>query len=374
MKTILSALIIFCTMGLYAQEGQTLEPTCQMPYRVTYGDINMRNAVIHWGIFSGPPPESYILKYMDAMVSPSKWRTIENITDTTYTLTGLKPNHGYSVKVAAVCSNGVISKYGPNQSGLSINTEAKGNYCWAYGNGLNYIEGMRLNGVNYSTGDNGGYGDYVSTIIPLEAGHIYKMYLKGHIWSNNNPDCQFRAYIDYNQNKTFEEDEYVGNVYTTKSDSVVQFNFKVPVSAQNGETRLRLVFEETFFASDSPCNYNANGETEDYTVNISGGSLQANPINDNASENMQSVKLQISPNPASNGLITLQYNLVQKGSVQISIRDYMGTSTQLINKGFIDKGTYTEKLQVQNLMPGIYQVTLLQNGAIIQQQKLVVVY
>ncbi len=377
MKTILSALTIFCVMGLNAQDVQLSGTNCQMPYLVTYNNVTMHSAVIHWGVYKGtPPPESYILKYRDAMVSPSKWITIDNITDTTFTLTNLKPNNGYSVKVAAVCSNGVISKYAPFRSVLEFSTNAKGNYCWAYGNGMNYIQGFRLGGVNYNSGDNGGYGDYISTIIPLTASQTYKLYLKGHIWSSINPSCKFRVYIDYNQNKTFESNEFAGSVITTKSDSVVNFNFKVPASAKNGDTRLRIVYEETWFTYNSPCAYNTNGEVEDYTVNISGGSLQEfNTLKNNQAENFaETTILKISPNPVSNGNATIQYSLINPGNVQIIIRDFMGKNIQLISKGILGKGTFTEKLNVQNVIPGIYQVNLLQNGQVIQQQKLVVVH
>lgn len=374
MKTFLSVLSICFATGICAQDVQS-GTNCMLPYNVQVENITMNSAIIHWGVYSGPPPESYILKYMDGMISPSKWMTIDNITDTSYTLTNLKPNNGYSVKVAAVCGNGITSKYAPYRSSLDFSTNAKGDYCWAYGNGNNYIEGFRLGGVNYKSGDNKGYGDYVSTKIHLNANQAYKMYLKGFIWSSINPSCQFRVYIDFNQNKTFEANELAGSAITTKSDSVVDLNFKIPATAKNGDTRLRIVYEETWFTYNSPCNYNTNGETEDYTVHISGGAKQdLSTLKNNSLENTVFSTLQISPNPVTNGPISIQYRLIQQGKVQINIRDYMGKTVQLIDMGIAGIGSFTEKLNVQNLIPGIYQVNLLQNGRIIQQQKLVVVH
>lgn len=370
MKKVLSIMAFFCLTQLNAQTEKGNNPNCSAPILVQNSKTSSNSALITWRNFNGATPESYNLVYKptDRKGKPD---TIFNIQDTFYKLKNLKPSTNYSVRVASVCANGEVSKYRPNNSWLFY-TNAVGNYCWSVGNGLNYIDAVRLTGITYRSGADGGYGDYTSTIIPLIASNTYKMYLQAHLFFTTNV-FQARVYIDYNQNGHFESNEFVGGS-TVTSDETVNFSFKVPAEAKNGNTRLRVVFDEKYFSYNSACGNAANGETEDYTVSISGGALQGFSALKSLPTQTLENNLQIVPNPVPSGIATLRYNLISDGSVQIIIRDYLGKNIQFINKNISAKGAYTEKINVQNFTTGIYQVEILQNGQVVGRQKLVVVH
>lgn len=369
MKKYLPILTFFCISHIHAQEIQEQSAQCPSPNLVQDSMVWPYGALITWQNYNGTKPESYNLVFKET-ARKGKPDTIFNIKDSFYLIKNLKPSTNYSVRVASVCVNGEVSKYVPHYSWLFY-TNAKGNYCWSVGNGIDYIEAIRLGGITYRSGEDDGYGDYTSTIIPLTANNTYKMYLQAHLFFPNNI-FQFRVYIDYNQNGNFESNEFVGTV-PVKSEDGVNFNFKVPADAKDGDTRLRVVFDETFLSYNSPCGNATNGETEDYTVHINGGTLQGFGALKNIPAEDAGNNLQITPNPVSAGNATIQYDLILNGNVQIIIRDYLGKNVQLFNKGNLNKGMYTEKINIQNYTSGIYQVELLQNGQVIGRQKLVVI-
>ncbi|MFZ1798330.1 MAG: GEVED domain-containing protein [Chitinophagaceae bacterium] len=369
MKKALLIPAFFCLAALNAQEVQVQQADCPAPILVQDSIVWPYRALITWENYNGSMPESYNLLYKETN-RRGKPDTVFNITDSFYEMKNLKPSTNYSVRVASVCKNGEVSKYVPNYS-WKFYTNAKGNYCWSVGNGLDYIEAIRLGGITYRSGEDDGYGDYTSTIIPLTANNTFKLYLQAHLFFPNNI-FQFRVYIDYNQNRNFEPNEFVGTVPVTSEDGV-NINFKVPADAKNGDTRLRIVFDETFLSYNSPCGNATNGETEDYTVRINGGTFQGFGALKNIPAEDAANNLQIAPNPVSAGNATIQYDLIFNGNVQIIIRDYLGKNVQLFDKGNLNKGRYSEKINIQNFTSGIYQVELLQNGQVIGRQKLVVI-
>ena len=86
-----------------------------------------------------------------------------------------------------------------------------------------------------------------------------------------NTSTLFAAWIDYNQDGKFSEDERLGNTFAAEPDKVVQLQFNVSKKALLGPTRLRIRYTNSFPGSNTildPCKETDFGETEDYTVNI----------------------------------------------------------------------------------------------------------
>ena len=80
------------------------------------------------------------------------------------------------------------------------------------------------------------------------------------------------AWIDYNQNFSFESGEAVGPVALTSSGNphTFTYTFTVPCNVKTGNTRLRVVLIEGAIANPgNACGTYTWGETEDYTVNVS---------------------------------------------------------------------------------------------------------
>jgi len=77
------------------------------------------------------------------------------------------------------------------------------------------------------------------------------------------------AWIDFNNNLIFEEDEKLG-AYTTGKNAI-SFNFTVPANAIGGKTRLRVQVQETQATTLNPCATFPYGATKDFTVEINKG-------------------------------------------------------------------------------------------------------
>ncbi len=125
----------------------------------------------------------------------------------------------------------------------------------------------------------------------LTTGNFYKMSataitsISGQAFQSN-----VVVWIDWNQDKDFDDaGEEIGR-WTRKTGSLVPFDFQVPADAAAGPTRMRVycdMTDEMAHPLPTPCGYEEfgefklghHGEVEDYTVNVIGGS-NANPTLD----------------------------------------------------------------------------------------------
>ncbi|MBS1589254.1 MAG: T9SS type A sorting domain-containing protein [Bacteroidetes bacterium] len=105
----------------------------------------------------------------------------------------------------------------------------------------------------------------------------------------------YGVWIDLNQNNIFEANEKVAGTNATtwlniSNNTVVTPSFTIPATALNGNTRMRVRiveddnYTQTYGAAILPCNASTSandimdwGETEDYVVNISGGTTGTKP-------------------------------------------------------------------------------------------------
>jgi hypothetical protein len=140
-----------------------------------------------------------------------------------------------------------------------------GGYCPSFGQSTQYewIKKVKLNTINNTSGDNGGYADFTNISTDLDAGDNYSIQLKpgyaqGAYWE------YWCVWIDFNQDGDFEDaDELVFYKY---KPGTVNGTISIPNSAVGGPTRMRVSM--TFNGWAGPCDIFADGEVEDYTVNI----------------------------------------------------------------------------------------------------------
>ncbi|MBC8048510.1 MAG: T9SS type A sorting domain-containing protein [Fimbriimonadaceae bacterium] len=135
------------------------------------------------------------------------------------------------------------------------------------------IDGVELGDIN-TTGsgvaeEDIGYSDYTELSTGLIAGSTYTIYLDNKSWQYN-----YSVWIDFDQNMEFEETEKLGTIVLTGVQSG-SITFSLPADAISGETRMRVrAVHEPFgpwMNSNDPCLPFLQGDTEDYTVLISGG-------------------------------------------------------------------------------------------------------
>jgi len=160
-----------------------------------------------------------------------------------------------------------------------------------------------------TTGAYNNYTDSLGFVIPqLEAGRSDTITFRlgaGSFNANNTTT----AWIDYNQDGAFTNDEILGNAFGVAAiNTDARIIFKAPYKAVAGPTRLRIR-NSAFAAANTPlppCGSMFYGETEDYTVNISPAPLMA----------VQNVKLEqdtVAVLPATTDAVVLRSKVIVTG-------------------------------------------------------------
>lgn len=136
-------------------------------------------------------------------------------------------------------------------------------YCTAAGTDGTTSDWIDFAGINTieNWSQKSAYTDFTNLTTDLIKGQNYTLIVG---LNYTFPLDQAFAWIDYNQNNTFEANEEITvPAYDNNGHAFAPVN--VPVNAMNGPTRLRL--RNVYSATGLPCGSQA-GEVEDYTVNI----------------------------------------------------------------------------------------------------------
>jgi len=130
-----------------------------------------------------------------------------------------------------------------------------------------YISLVRVEDIDNATGaiSNSPYYKYYDNIsTDLTIGSTYTLTVKAGTYDSEN---DIAAWIDYNQDGTFDDDEKLGQVRLNASPETGDIEFTVPDDATNGITRFRV--RESWRTNNiDPCDEYTYGETEDYNVNL----------------------------------------------------------------------------------------------------------
>lgn len=266
-----------------------------------------------------------------------------SVTGTSANVTGLAPATAYSFKVRAHDAAGNNSSF---SNTVNVTTQSTSiSYCASKGNTSSYewIDLVKLNNLNKSSGNDGGYKDntnlsanvsYGSNTIQFSAGFAgssYKEYWK--IW------------IDYNQNGTFDSNELVVNG-SSSSSRTLSGNFSVPTSALAGPTRMRVSMK--YNSSQSACETFSYGEVEDYTVIIGSG---AAPQGITGGTDLGTAQMTLYPNPV-------------KTMLNIGLVDTTGKNYVIYNVigQIVGKGAFSESVDVSLLQSGVYMLEVGTDG------------
>jgi len=135
----------------------------------------------------------------------------------------------------------------------------------------------------------GGYGQYLD--LPKPDLGLNENYFLNVGTNHDHPAVlEVKAWIDFDQNGIFEEDELIGNTSGggMGEEGWVGFNFTVPEDAATGQSRLRIRLTDGQPYDVDPCQYVSFGETEDYLITILGLSeCTGSPIPPIAGENIE---------------------------------------------------------------------------------------
>lgn len=138
-------------------------------------------------------------------------------------------------------------------------------YCETSGGTTSYewIERIQFGTIDNTSGDNGGYGDFTSSITELLTGTSETIVLTPGF--NGGPYDEFwTVWIDLDRDGGFSDTEIVAQDF---GEEALSLDVTIPGDVLEGEARMRIIMRYSGYATDA-CGDFPSGEAEDYTVNI----------------------------------------------------------------------------------------------------------
>ena len=168
----------------------------------------------------------------------------------------------------------------------------------------------------------------------------------------------WKIYIDYNKDGDFIDAGELVVSGSSASAATLSGTFTVPATARNGATRLRVVLSDA--AATTSCNTYSYGETEDYTVNITGGAAIAAPTSLLASASAEAATLGLYPNPATEQVqLTLSSGADLKSVTVYDVRGAVVPAARYEGGG---------RLDVRRLAGGLYVIRASDGSRTYQQR------
>ncbi|GAA3918666.1 GEVED domain-containing protein [Hymenobacter algoricola] len=221
-------------------------------------------------------------------------------------------------------------------------------YCASKGTSVAYefVDYVKLGTLVRTSGADAGYyngtalaapsiGAGTSQTVSFSAGFVGTAYSE-----------YFKVYIDYNQNGLFTDaGELVVNAAASSVTTIRSATFTVPAAAKSGTTRLRVVMSDN--SATTSCNSYSYGETEDYTVNITGGTAKTA----STARIGNSTEYSVYPNPTADVLNVVIPTDRLGSAVSVKVYDVRGAEMKQV-------AFDGSQLNVANLSNGIYLLTI----------------
>lgn len=352
---------------------------CAAPGGLAASAITDTTAVLGWTAVTGAG--SYNLQWTDSVAA--LWTTVSGLTGNSYNLTGLTAGTSYQFQVQTVCSSSDSSAYSSPVTFTTTRGVGALTYCPSSGNStFEYIKTVVLGSINNTCVNDGGYGNYTSLNTNLAAGSQDTIRLEPGF-----TDSSFReywtVYIDYNQNGVLNDSGEV--VATGDGTSMVTSSFKVPDSAKNGATRMRIQLHNGSGNID-PCATLDFGYVHDYTVTITGGTAAIGAASTKNSISIvkesksilipdTQASLKVIPNPVpGSSAPTAIYQLARDGNVSLRVIDLSGRILYHANLGVQNSGPHNYLLSKpgNQFHAGYYIIILVQDKQVIARNRFIV--
>jgi len=331
---------------------------CDAPGGLTATNITKTSATLKWADAS--ITVGYNLQYK--VITSGKWKTVSDLTATSYDLTGLTAGFSYQFRVQNKCTSTTNSAY---SEPFTFTTVSDGpTYCASSGGSTSfeYIDRVGLRVRSYQSGNNNGYGSFISGAGLFTAGTSKDTLLLTPGFPGSSFTENWAVYVDFNQDGVFDSTkEFAG---AAVSDGMVKIPISTPADAKNGPTRLRVQMSFYDYELTGPCAQFTYGEVEDYTAYIqNGSSIAGKGLN----------AIMVSPNPVKGGTATASLNVAKQGNVTIKITDLSGSVllSQRISNASVGKSSIALN-GVGKLNSGVYMIVAEQNGVVIARAQLLV--
>ncbi|MEN9324088.1 MAG: hypothetical protein RL699_1868 [Bacteroidota bacterium] len=261
------------------------------------------------------------------------------VTTLTYAVTGLTAGTAYSFSVKAKDAAGNTST--SNTVSVTTSTVA---YCTSQGTSAanDRISKVVLGTINNTSTATTGYENFTAISTNLVRG-VANAFTITPFRSATNRKEAYRIWIDYNNDGDFlDTGEQVYN-RTAISATSVSSTFTVPTTTALGPKRMRISMK--YNASPTSCEVFANGQVEDYTVNIT---LTAAGFAD-FSATATAATAVLFPNPVQE-VLTVRFDSAHLAK-SYSIFNELG---QLVQAGQFEEG----QLSVAQLRAGMYMIQI----------------
>ncbi|MCG8474094.1 MAG: GEVED domain-containing protein, partial [Cytophagales bacterium] len=238
-------------------------PVCEapVPRNIRVVLLEEHRAVLEW---EEQGAESYWAEYRKN--GEGSWKQLR-LASNQVSLEDLQAGESYEFRVRASCG---LSFSGYSEVFEFTTLAPPSGYCDVSGSKVvdEFIAQVELaNEENTSAGAVGGYSDFTDVVFSLDKNKEYSLtVLPG--WQSAVYAEGFAAWIDFNQDQEFSEEEKILSAEPSRAEAV-RGNFIVPEGAPEGETRMRVAMQ--FETVPEACRKIDYGETEDYTVRIGNG-------------------------------------------------------------------------------------------------------
>ncbi|GAC1595640.1 MAG: M4 family metallopeptidase [Hymenobacter sp.] len=238
-------------------------------------------------------------------------------------------------------------------------------YCTSKGTSqaYEYVDLVNIGSINRTSGSDAGYYNGTALSTSVGAGTSQTIYFSAGFTGAAYTEY-WKIYIDYNQNGVFTDAGELVVSGSSSSSGTLYSTFTVPTTAKSGSTRMRVVMSDN--SATTSCNSYSYGETEDYTLSITGGTLapptltaQYGLTGGSALGNEQARVLEVYPNPATD-LLRIS---VPGEATSVQITDVRGARMSNIS-------LVGSQVNISSLAKGLYTITV-SNGEKVFHQRFV---
>ena len=225
-------------------------------------------------------------------------------------------------------------------------------YCTSKGTSVayEYLDLVQLGTISRTSGADGGYYNGTASSTSVAAGSAQTISFSAGFVGTAYSEY-VKVYIDYNQNGVFTDaGELVVNAAASTSAATRTGSFTVPTTAKSGNTRLRVVLSDN--SATTSCGSYSYGETEDYTISITGGARTSATTARTSAATGLTDQYTLHPNPATD-VLTIARPLSMDPEQAFLVRVYDVRGSEIKGLSFVDG-----QLNVSGLRTGIYTLSV----------------